>query len=68
MHNEQYDIWSLGCLLYELATQQLPFCFKTWKEQALTLNSSYLNNYKFDPIISPSLLHLLKKLLTYDKR
>ena len=49
------DIWSLGCVLYQLCTNTLPYT--PWYEPTQTLNTLLLNNY------SPRLQNLIIKYM-----
>ena len=58
------DIWSIGCILYQMAALQMPFQGKNIKEVYYNLRN--INIPPLPEIYSKDLLIIIKKLLKYE--
>ena len=65
-YNNKSDIWSLGCVLYELCTLRHPF--EALNQGALALKILRANFNPIPAIYSKSLKDVVDKLLTKDYR
>ena len=60
-YNFKSDIWSIGCILYQMAGLKMPFQGKNIKEVYHNLKS--INIPPLPDIYSPDLMYMVKKLL-----
>ncbi|XP_032998645.1 serine/threonine-protein kinase Nek3 isoform X1 [Lacerta agilis] len=59
-YNNKSDIWSLGCILYELCTLKHPFQANSWKHLILKICKGYYN--PLPPYYTYELQYLIKQM------
>lgn len=63
--NQNFDMWSLGYLLYEMVFETPPFAFDSLKNAMKTLNKKYI--YQIDVYsVSYNVLTIINKCLQYE--
>lgn len=63
--NQNFDMWSLGYLIFELIFENPPFEFNDLSKALSALNRDY--TYKINPyMVSPNILKLINDCLQYD--
>ncbi|XP_029792685.1 serine/threonine-protein kinase Nek3 isoform X2 [Suricata suricatta] len=63
-YNNKSDIWSLGCILYELCTLKHPFQANSWKNLILKICQGSLR--PLPPQYSSELQHLIRQMFKRD--
>ena len=64
-YDKNVDWWSLGCLIYEMLTGQLPFNIKRGNKINLNI---YKQNIKFPRFLDEDSKDLIRKLLIFDPK
>lgn len=64
------DVWSLGCILYQLVYRKTPFqhLINLWKKLAYIVNPNHV--IEFPPVdwVPPKIIDTIKRCLTYDTK
>jgi len=63
-YNEKCDIWSAGCIIYELATLRAPFEATTHYQLATKIKAGKIE--KLPPQYSEDLWNLIQRMLTQE--
>ena len=63
-YNEKSDIWSLGCVLYEMCTNRPPFLASNQRELGLKIRMGQFS--RLPSRYSPELSDVIKSMLNVD--